>query len=148
MEVILLQDVAHLGKQNDLVKVRAGYGRNLLLPKGLAALATESQRKQLEERLKQDARREEKIMSQLQLIVDTLKSTVFQVAAKSGTSGKIFGSVTNVQLADAIKKQKNINIDRKKITLAEEVKNLGTYTANVNLHKDVEVTISFEVVEG
>ena len=148
MEVILLQDVAHLGKQNDLVKVRAGYGRNLLLPKGLAALATESQRKQLEERLKQDARREEKIMSQLQLIVDTLKSTVFQVGAKSGTSGKIFGSVTNVQLADAIKKQKNINIDRKKITLAEEVKNLGTYTANVNLHKDVEVTISFEVVEG
>lgn len=148
MEVILLQDVAHLGKQNDLVKVRAGYGRNLLLPKGLAALATESQRKQLEERLKQDARREEKIMSQLQLIVDTLKSTVFQVGAKSGTSGKIFGSVTNVQLADAIKKQKNINIDRKKITLAEEVKNLGTFTANVNLHKDVEVAISFEVVEG
>lgn len=148
MEVILLQDVAHLGKQNDLVKVRPGYGRNLLLPKGLAALATESQRKQLEERLKQDARREEKIMSQLQLIVDTLKSTVFQVAAKSGTSGKIFGSVTNVQLADAIKKQKNINIDRKKITLAEDVKNLGSYTANVNLHKDVEVAISFEVVEG
>jgi large subunit ribosomal protein L9 len=148
MEVILLQDVVHLGKQNDLVKVRPGYGRNLLLPKGLAALATESQRKQLEERLKQDARREEKIMSQLQLIVDTLKSTVFQVVAKSGTSGKIFGSVTNVQLADAIKKQKNINIDRKKITLAEDVKNLGSYTANVNLHKDVEVSISFEVVEG
>ena len=148
MEVILLQDVAHLGKHNDLVKVRPGYGRNFLLPKGLATLATDSQRKQLEERLKHDARREEKLMSQLQTIVDTLKSTVFQVAAKSGTSGKIFGSVTNVQLADAIKKQKNINLDRRKITLAEDVKNLGTYTANVNLHKDVEVTISFEVVEG
>lgn len=148
MEVILLQDVAKLGKQNELVKVRPGYGRNFLIPKGLASLATESQRKQLAERIKQDARREEKLMSQLQLIVDTLKSTVFQVAAKSGTSGKIFGSVTNVQLADAIKKQKNINIDRRKITIAEEVKNLGTYTANVNLHKDVEVNISFEVVEG
>jgi large subunit ribosomal protein L9 len=148
MELILLQDVAHLGKHNDLVKVRPGYGRNFLLPKGLATLATDSQRKQLEERLKHDARREEKLMSQLQTIVDTLKSTVFQVAAKSGTSGKIFGSVTNVQLADAIKKQKNINLDRRKITLAEDVKNLGTYTANVNLHKDVEVTISFEVVEG
>jgi large subunit ribosomal protein L9 len=148
MEVILLQDVAHLGKHNDLVKVRPGYGRNFLLPKGLATLATDSQRKQLEERLKHDVRREEKLMSQLQTIVDTLKSTVFQVAAKSGTSGKIFGSVTNVQLADAIKKQKNINLDRRKITLAEDVKNLGTYTANVNLHKDVEVTISFEVVEG
>jgi len=148
MELILLQDVAHLGKHNDLVKVRPGYGRNFLLPKGLATLATDSQRKQLEERLKHDVRREEKLMSQLQTIVDTLKSTVFQVAAKSGTSGKIFGSVTNVQLADAIKKQKNINLDRRKITLAEDVKNLGTYTANVNLHKDVEVTISFEVVEG
>jgi large subunit ribosomal protein L9 len=148
MEVILLQDVAKLGKQNELVKVRPGYGRNFLIPKGLASLATESQRKQLAERIKHDARREEKLMSQLQQIVDTLKSTVFQVAAKSGTSGKIFGSVTNVQLADAIKKQKNINIDRRKITIIEDVKNLGSYTANVSLHKDVEVSISFEVVEG
>lgn len=146
MEVILLQDVANLGKQHELVKVRPGYGRNFLLPKKMAVVASDAERKQLAERQKQDARREEKLMSQLQTIVDTLKSTVFTVATKAGTSGKIFGSVTTVQLADTIKKQKNINIDRKKISLAEEVKNLGTYTADVQLHKDVEVKINFEVV--
>jgi large subunit ribosomal protein L9 len=147
MEVILLQDVANLGKQNELIKVRPGYGRNFLLPKKLAVVASESERKQLDERQKQDVRREDKLMSQLQTIVDTLKSTVFRVETKAGASGKIFGSVTTVQLAETIKKQKNINIDRKKISLLEEVKNLGTYTADVNLHKDVEVKITFEVVE-
>jgi large subunit ribosomal protein L9 len=148
MEVILLQDVTKLGKQNELVKVRPGFGRNFLLPKGLAVIATESARKEMNERIKQDDKREERIMSQLQQIVDTLKETVFKVDAKAGASGKIFGSVTNVQLADAIKKQKDIKIDRKKITLLEEVKNLGTYSADVQLHKDVQVKISFEVVEG
>jgi large subunit ribosomal protein L9 len=147
MEVILLQDVNKLGKQNEIVKVRPGFGRNYLLPKGLAILATESAKKELQERLRQEARREERLMSQLQQIVDTLKSTVFKVGAKAGASGKIFGSVTNVQLADAIKKQKDIKIDRKKITLLEEVKNLGTYSAEIELHKDIQVRITFEVVE-
>ena len=147
MEVILLQNVAKVGKQNELVKVKPGYGRNYLLPKGFAVIATESARKEMEERQKQDAKREERMMGQLQQIVDTLKSTVFKVGTKAGVSGKIFGSVTNVQIAEAIKKQKDINIDRRKISLAEEVKNLGTYTADVSLHKDVEVKINFEVVE-
>ncbi len=146
MEVILLQDVAKLGKQNELVKVRPGYGRNFLLPKGYAVVATDTARKQLNERIKQEERREDKIMGKLQEIVDTLKETVFTVGAKTGTSGKIFGSVTTVQIADAIKKQKGINIDRRKITLAEEVKMLGTYSAEADLHKDVKVKINFEVV--
>jgi large subunit ribosomal protein L9 len=147
MEVILLQDVAKVGKQNEKVKVRAGFGRNFLLPKGLAVNATESAVKEMNERIKQDDKREERIMSQLQEIVDTLKSNVFRVATKAGVSGKIFGSVTNVQIAEAIMKQKNIKIDRRKISLLEDVKNLGAYTADVNLHKDVQVKINFEVVE-
>jgi large subunit ribosomal protein L9 len=147
MEVILLQDVAKLGKRNELVKVKPGFGRNYLLPKGFAVIATDSARKEMTERVKQDEKREERIMGQLQQIVDTLKSTVFKVGTKAGVSGKIFGSVTNVQLADAIKKQKDIKIDRRKITILEEVKNLGTYTADVNLHTDVQVKINFEVIE-
>jgi len=147
MEVILLQDVTKLGKQNEKVKVRAGFGRNFLVPKGLAVVATDSAVKEMNERVKHDSRREERIMSQLQQIVDTLKSNVFKVATKAGVSGKIFGSVTNVQIAEAIKKQVDIKIDRRKITLLEDVKNLGTYTADVNLHKDVQVKINFEVVE-
>lgn len=147
MEVILLQDVDKLGRQNQVVKVRPGYGRNYLIPKGLAVLATESAKKEMQERLKQEQKREERLMSQLQQIVDTLKATVFKVGAKAGSSGKIFGSVTSVQLADAIKKQKDIKVDRRKITLLEEVKTLGTYTAEVSLHKDVQVRITFEVVE-
>lgn len=146
MEIILTQDIAHLGKQSELVKVRPGYARNYLLPKKMAVVANDSQKKIFEEKIKQDARRDEKLMSKLQEIVDTLKNTTFKIVAKAGTSGKIFGSVTNVQIADAIKKQKNINLERGKIVLDEEVKNLGNYTATIRLHKDVEVKISFEVL--
>ena len=146
MEVILLQDVEKLGKENELVKVRAGYGRNFLLPRKLAAVADESGKKQVAERKKQDTRREEKMLKEITRYVDVLKSTTFKVGAKTGTSGKIFGSVTTVQLASAIKQQKGITVDRKKIILAEEVKTIGTYTANIDLHKDVQVTVTFEVV--
>src|SRR3954471_20560920 len=120
MELILKQDVKHLGLQNDLVKVKPGYGRNYLLPKGMAVIATAGSKKTLGEAQKQADRREEKLMQQLQSVVDTLKASVIKVGAKAGTSEKIFGSVTTLQLAEAIKKQKNIAIDRKKITLPEE----------------------------
>ncbi|MDX2000804.1 MAG: 50S ribosomal protein L9 [Chitinophagales bacterium] len=146
MEVILLKDVEHLGLENDLVKVKAGYGRNYLLPKGLAVVANESSKRTFEEQRKQAARREEKMMSALQEVVNTLKSSVVKVGAKAGTSEKIFGSVTTLQLAEALKKQKNITIDRKKITLPEDIKVLGSYTAVVELHKDVKVDLAFEVV--
>ena len=146
MELILKQDVKYLGLQNDLVKVKPGYGRNYLLPKGLATLATAGSKKTLGEAQKQADRREEKLMQQLQSVVDTLKASVIKVGAKAGTSEKIFGSVTTLQLAEAIKKQKNIAIDRKKITLPEEIKTLGAYTAVIDLHKDVQVDLAFEVV--
>jgi len=146
MDVILKQDVDKLGQENELVKVRPGYARNFLLPRGLAVVVTEGSRKQLAEREKQAGRREEQLLKQLSSVQDKLKNTTLRIGAKSGTSGKIFGSVTTHMISDAIKKQLNIVIDRKKVTLPEDVSNLGTYTAHINLHKDVAVDVAFEVV--
>jgi large subunit ribosomal protein L9 len=146
MEVILTQDVDKLGQENELVKVRPGFARNFLIPRGMAVVADDGARKQLVERQKQSGRREEQLLKQLGSVQDKLKNTTLRIGAKSGTSGKIFGSVTTHMIAEAIKKQTNVSIDRKKITLPEDVSNLGNYTAHVNLHKDVSVDIPFEVV--
>ena len=146
MEVILKQDVDKLGQENELVKVRPGYARNFLIPRGLAVVVTEGSRKQLAEREKQAGRREEQLLKQLGSVQDKLKNTTLRIGAKSGTSGKIFGSVTTHMITDAIKKQLNIVIDRKKVTLPEDVSNLGNYTAHIVLHKDVAVDVPFEVV--
>lgn len=146
MDVILKQDVDKLGNENELVKVRPGYARNFLIPRGLAVVVTEGARKQVAEREKQAGRREEQLLKQLGSVQDKLKNTTLRIGAKSGTSGKIFGSVTTHMITDAIKKQINIVIDRKKVTLPEDVSNLGTYTAHINLHKDVSVDVPFEVV--
>ncbi len=147
MEVVLLQDVDKLGSQNQVVKVKPGFARNYLIPKGLALVANEGNKKLSAEKQKQAQRREDKLLSQLQNIVDQLRQTVVKVGAKVGTSGKIFGSVTTLQIADALKKQFGVGIDRKKISILEEdIKMLGTYKALVDLHKDVKVEIDFEVV--
>ena len=145
MDVILLQDVAKLGKESELVKVRPGYARNFLIPQKLAVVADESQKKMLAERMKQDERREEKMLKEIAKVVDTLKNTRYVIGAKTGTSGKIFGSVTTIQMAQAIKKQSNISIDRKKIALPDDVSMIGEYKANISLHKDVNVEVTFEV---
>ena len=143
----MLQDVEKLGAQHQIVKVRPGYARNYLIPKGLAQTATVQARNLANERQKQQQRREEKLMGQLQDIVDKLKNTVIKIGAKTGTSGKIFGSVTTLQLTEAIKKEFGVSVDRKKITIMEEdIKMVGTYKAMVDLHKDVKVEIDFEVV--
>ena len=146
MEVILLQDVDKLGRENEMVKVRSGFARNFLIPKKLAVVADQGQKKMLDERMKQQDRREEKMLKQITNIVDILKNTRYTVGAKTGTSGKIFGSVTTIQLANAIKKQSNLTIDRKKITLPEDISVLGDYKANINLHKDVNVEVAFDVI--
>ena len=146
MEVILLQDVDKLGKESEMVKVRPGYARNYLIPRKLAVVADESQKKMLSERIKQEDRREEKMLKEIAKVVDLLKNTKYTIGAKTGTSGKIFGSVTTIQLAQAIKKQSGVTIDRKKITLPEDVSMLGEYKANIALHKDANVEVAFEVV--
>ncbi|MBK9730281.1 MAG: 50S ribosomal protein L9 [Chitinophagaceae bacterium] len=146
MELILLQDVDKLGRENELVKVRPGFARNFLIPQRLAVVADEGQKKMLEERMKQETRREEKLLKQINSVVEVLKNTKYMIGAKTGTSGKIFGSVTTIQLSHAIKKQSNLPVDRKKITLPDDISTLGEYKANINLHKDVNVEVAFEVI--
>lgn len=146
MEVILKKDVEHLGYANDLVKVRDGYARNYLLPRGLAVSATESEKKQLTETLKQRAHKEAKIKAEAEKTADGLLNKTLKIGAKAGESGKIFGSVNTIQIADAIKAL-GFEVDRKNIKLkGDAVKALGTYEAEVAFHRDVVRSITFEVV--
>jgi large subunit ribosomal protein L9 len=147
MEVILKQDVKNLGYKDDVVTVKPGYGRNFLIPKNLAAMATVSAKKVLTETVKQRAFKEQKVKAAAETTAAKLKDMIVQVGAKVGDTGKIFGSVTSVQIADAIKKL-GYDVDRKNITMSEEgVKTVGTYTADVRFHKDVTGTVTFEVVQ-
>ena len=146
MEVILKQDVQNLGYKNDLITVKDGYARNYLIPKGLAMLATETNKKVLTEVKKQKAHKEEKILNEAETLAKALKSISIKIAAKAGTSGKIFGSVNDVQIVNAIKEQHNFDIDRKNIQVdGESIKELGEYIAKIKLHKDVTVELKFEV---
>jgi large subunit ribosomal protein L9 len=147
MEVILKQDVKNLGYKDDVVKVKPGYGRNFLIPKSMAEIATPSSKKMLKETVKQRAFKEQKVKAAAENIAAKLKEMVVKVGAKVGESGKIFGSVTSVQLADAIKKL-GYEVDRKNITMSEEgVKSVGTYTAEIRFHKEITGTVTFEVVQ-
>jgi large subunit ribosomal protein L9 len=145
MEIILKQDVKNLGYKDDVVKVRAGYGRNYLLPKGIAITADESNKKMLTETKKQRAFKEEKIKKAAETMLSSLNNMIVKVGAKVGESGKIFGSVNAIQLADAIKKL-GIEVDRKNILLKDDIKSIGTYTAEVRLHKEITAKVTFEVV--
>lgn len=147
MEVILKQEVKHLGTKNELVQVRPGYARNFLIPQGLAVEATKGRRKEHAEIVKQRAHKEEKVLKEAQKTAESLKNITVKVGAKAGEKGKIFGSVTTIQVADAIAKA-GFPIDRKNISLdnEENIKTVGTYIANVKLHKDIAVKVSFEVI--
>ena len=146
MQVILLKDVDNLGDKHQVVNVRPGYGRNFLIPQGSALLANDSNMRRLNELTRQDEAKENKKINVYKEMADQLKDATLKVGAKTGTSGKIFGSVTNVQIAAALKDQCNIEIERKKIHILEEVKELGTYVAQLDLHKQVIVKVNFEVV--
>lgn len=147
MEVILKKDIDKLGYADDVVKVKDGYGRNYLIPKGLAIVATDSSKKVLAENLKQRAHKEAKVRAEAEKIAKQLKDITVKVGAKAGESGKIFGSVNTIQVADALKKI-GFDFDRKNITIKNEpIKVLGKYEALVRLHKDITETITFEVVE-
>jgi large subunit ribosomal protein L9 len=146
MEVILTQDVPNLGYANDKVSVKPGYARNFLIPKSLAILATETNKKILAENMKQKAHKESKIRNESESIAEKLKDITVKIGAKAAESGKIFGSVNAIQIAGALKDQFKIDIDRKKIHVdGEHIKDLGTYKAKIHLHKDVQVEINFEV---
>lgn len=146
MEVILIQDVDNLGGANEVVKVRNGYARNFLLPRKLAIEASPGNMKQLEEKRKQQQKKEEAMLAGVNSVIEKLNEAPVKVGAKTGTSGKIFGSVTSLQLSRAIRDQKGYEIDRKKITLPDEVKELGTYKAHIDFGNGKSTDVEFEVV--
>ncbi len=146
MDIILIQDVDNLGGKNELVKVRNGYARNFLIPQGLAVEANLSNRKQLTEKLKVSKKKEDAMMAQIASVIAKLQEGPVRVGAKTGTSGKIFGSVTPLQITRAIRDQKGYEIDRKKISITDEVKELGTYKAAIDFGNGQHADVEFEVI--
>ena len=148
MDIILLNDVDNVGYKHTIVKVKNGYGRNYLIPQKLAIIANESNRKRLDEIMKQDSIKSEKMLDEYKVMADKMAKTTLKIEAKAGSTGKIFGSVTNVQIAQALKAQLDMDVTRRIIHIEEEVKNLGSYTAEIRFHKDVDAKVNFEVIEG
>lgn len=146
MELILKKDVENLGFIDDLVKVKNGYGRNFLIPQGFAVLATESAKKVLAENLKQRAFKEQKNIADAQALADKLNAAEIKITAKSGAGNKLFGSISNINLAEAFNKE-GISVDKKFINIAGgTIKRLGTYEATVRFHRSVIATKAFDVV--
>lgn len=146
MEIILVQDVDNLGAANEKLSVKNGYARNYLIPRKLAVEANPSNMKQLEERLKQQRKKEEKLLAEVNKVIEILKAGPLKIGAKTGTSGKIFGSVTSVQIARAIRDQKGYEIDRRRIQILDDVKELGNFKAKVDFGNGNETEVEFEVV--
>jgi len=146
MQIILIQDVNNLGGSNEVVTVKNGYARNFLIPKKFAVEASPSNLKQLEERLKQLKKKEDKMLAEINKVIAALQDGTLKIGAKTGTSGKIFGSVTNVQVARAIREQKGYEIDRRRIQLLDEIKELGTFKAKVDFGNGNETEVSLEIV--
>jgi len=146
MQVILIQDVDNLGGANELVSVKNGYARNFLIPQKKAVEANSSNLKQMEEKQKQKAKKEAKLLSEINSVIAVLKESPLRIGAKTGTSGKIFGSVTSLQLSRAIRDQKGYEIDRKRINITDEVKELGLHKATIDFGNGNNTEIEFEVV--
>ena len=144
MQIILLTDIANLGHKDDIVNVKPGYGRNYLIPQGYAILATESARKVVAENIKQRAHKEAKLKAEAEELAAKLADVKLTIGAKTSSTGKIFGSVNNIMISEALT-AKGFDVDRKKIVL-KEIKEVGTYTAVIKLHREVKVDVQFEVV--
>ncbi len=146
MEVILKKNVDNLGYTNEVVTVKPGYGRNFLIPQGYAVLATASAKKAHGEIMKQKSHKDSKILAEAQEFATKLEGTTVKIVTKVGEKGKIFGSVNTLQLSEALKAE-GVEIDRKSLKIKDEpIREVGTYEASANLHKDVKATFSFEVV--
>ncbi|MFB9864177.1 50S ribosomal protein L9 [Rufibacter immobilis] len=145
MEVILKDDVKGVGYKNDIVTVKPGFGRNYLIPQGLAEMATPSARKVVAENIRQASHKAEKIQKDAQELANRIGETTLEIPAKAGETGKIFGAVTTLQISEALKSL-GYDVDRKRIDFDQEVKSLGEYTATLNLHKEVKHQIRFNVV--
>ena len=146
MDIILKQDIEGLGHTGEIVSVKDGYGRNFLIPQGFAILATESARKVHAENTRQRAHKEAKIKQEAENLAEKLASVKISIGAKTSSSGKIFGSVNTIQIAESLKKQ-GFEIDRKNISISgDQVKEIGKYKASIKLHREVKVDVDFEIV--
>lgn len=146
MEIILLKDVESLGYKYDVVSVKNGYARNFLIPQKVAVIANADNRLKRDEIVDKYEAAQAQRVDEFKAIAEKLAGAVVKIVAKAGTSGKIFGSVTSIQLVQAIKDQLGLDVERRTVTIVEEVKTLGTYVAKANLHKEVEADINFEVI--
>ncbi|MBK8683989.1 MAG: 50S ribosomal protein L9 [Chitinophagaceae bacterium] len=146
MQVILVKDMDNLGSANEVVNVKPGYARNFLIPQKFAIEASPSNLKVVAEKDKVKARKEAALLNEINKVAEVLKAGAVKVGAKTGTSGKIFGSVTSIQIARAIREQKGYEIDRKRITIVDEVKEVGTYKASLDFGNNNLVEMEFEVV--
>ncbi len=146
MQIILIQDIDNLGAKNEVVKVKNGYARNFLIPQKYAIEASSSNMKQLEERMKVQAKKEAAMLAQIKSVIAKLNESPLRIGAKTGTSGKIFGSVTSLQLSRAIQAQKGYEIDRRKITIADEVKEIGSYKATIDFGNGNSTEVDFDVI--
>lgn len=145
MEVILKQDMPGLGYKYDTVKVKPGYGRNFLIPRGIAILANNSNRKMIDENIRQASHKAEKLKNDALAISEKIQALSIEIGAKTGESGKIFGAVTTLQIADALTAE-GFDVDRRRISIIGDVKAVGEYDATVELHKEVVTEIKFKVV--
>jgi large subunit ribosomal protein L9 len=145
MEIILKQDVTGLGYKNDTVKVRPGYGRNFLIPSGVAIIANDSNKRMVAENIRQAAHKAAKLKQDAEALAAKIGELTVEIGTKAGESGKIFGAVTAVQVSDFLK-TKGFDVDRKKIHFKEQPKQIGTYTVTLDLHKEVKHTINVNVV--
>lgn len=145
MKIILKEDITNLGYKDDVVEVKSGYGRNYLIPTGKAVIATESALKVLAENQRQRAHKLAKIKADAEALAESLKDVALTIGAKTSSTGTIFGSVNNIQIAEALEKL-GFNVDRKVIVIKETIKEVGSYKAILKLHKEVSVEVPFEVV--
>ena len=145
MEVILKQDVTGLGYKNDIVKVKPGYGRNYLIPNGIALIATDGNKRMMAENVRQMAHKAEKIKTEASSLAERIGDIVLELKTKAGETGKIFGAITSLQVSDALK-AKGFDVDRRKISFKEQPKELGSYTAYIDLHKEVKHEVKVNVV--
>lgn len=145
MEIILTQDIQGLGYKNDLVKVKPGYGRNYLIPNGMALMATESNKKVLAENTRQAAHKAAKLKQDAEALAQKIGDLVLEIGTKAGESGRIFGAITGIQVSDALK-VKGFDVDRKKVIFKSQPKETGEYAVTLDLHKEVKHEIKIKVV--
>lgn len=147
MEIILLQNIVKVGDKHEIITVKNGYGRNYLIPQGMAIIANAANRKKLDDLMKEEDAKEAEKVGYYQELADKIGDTVLKIGAKAGTSGKIFGSITTIQIAAALKEQLDVEIERRKITIPEEIKELGEYEVNVAFHPEVQKKMKIAVAQ-